>query len=248
MPADLRIVAEARAQDLARPHQALRVQAARAFRRAVCAQGRRQIDVACDLGVSVGTLRAWCTGAIAVPAWALLRFDAAPAAAQFSHPNRKGCTVAPLVDRGAHRRSTEPNRREHDGSAHVALSGEDTDSPSVLGKGENVGGRKPCAVFLDPPYDDDLRSPELYGTDDGAISAAVREWALANGDDPDLRIALCGYAGEHEMPGTWTEHAWKGARGYASDENANRERERIWFSPHCLRLEQQTSLFAARPA
>ncbi|HWA29159.1 MAG TPA: DNA adenine methylase [Lacunisphaera sp.] len=118
---------------------------------------------------------------------------------------------------------------------------------SVLGKGRNVGGRRPCAVFLDPPYSHEFRDPYLYSEDDAAISAQVREWALEHGDDPDLRIALCGYSGEHSMPATWTEHAWKGARGYAAEGNDNRELERIWFSPHCLPLEgsAQQSLFAS---
>lgn len=115
---------------------------------------------------------------------------------------------------------------------------------SVLGKGKNVGGRRPCAVFLDPPYSHEFRDPYLYSEDDPAIAAKVRDWALEHGDDPDLRIALCGYAGEHEMPKTWTEHAWKAARGYAGEGNDNRERERIWFSPHCLAPVAQTSLFA----
>lgn len=105
---------------------------------------------------------------------------------------------------------------------------------SVLGKGKNVGGRRPCAVFLDPPYSFELRDPYLYSEDDGAISAHVREWAIEHGDDPDLRIALCGYDGEHVMPASWSVHVWKGARGYATEENSNRERERIWFSPHCI--------------
>ena len=115
---------------------------------------------------------------------------------------------------------------------------------SVLGKGKNVGGRRPCAVFLDPPYSFEVRDPYLYSEDDAAISAQVRDWALERGDDPDLRIALCGYEGEHEMPKSWTCHEWKAARGYAGADNMNRERERIWFSPHCLPLEAQASLFA----
>lgn len=92
-------------------------------------------------------------------------------------------------------------------------------------------------------YSHEFRDPGLYSEDDAAISAKVRTWALEHGDDPDLRIALCGYSGEHEMPG-WTEYAWKGARGYASEDNNNRERERIWFSPHCLQFEEQRSLFS----
>lgn len=114
---------------------------------------------------------------------------------------------------------------------------------SVLGKGKNVGGRRPCAVFLDPPYGHELRDPYLYSEDDPAVAAQVREWALEHGDDPDLRIALCGYQGENEMPASWTEFAWKGSRGYAAEGNTNRERERIWFSPHCLPLNAQRGLF-----
>lgn len=118
--------------------------------------------------------------------------------------------------------------------------------PSVLGKGKNVGGRIPCGVLLDPPYSHDHRVPDLYVEDDASISTRVREWALEHGDDPDLRIALCGYAGEHEMPGSWTVMAWKAARGYASKENYNRGLERIWFSPHCLKAEQLSLLGDAR--
>jgi hypothetical protein len=121
--------------------------------------------------------------------------------------------------------------------------------PSVLGKGKNVGGRRPCAVFLDPPYDVELRNRHLYAEDDAGIAEAARNWAMEHGDDPDLRIALCGYEDGREMPTGWTTYAWKGARGYASDDNDNREKERIWFSPHCLKLAKparQSSLFDAR--
>lgn len=106
---------------------------------------------------------------------------------------------------------------------------------SVLGKGQNVGGRRPCAVFLDPPYDPALRCSYLYTEDSAGISSSARTWAIEHGDDPDLRIALCGYEGEHEMPGSWECISWKAARGYAATENENRAKERIWFSPHCLR-------------
>ena len=104
---------------------------------------------------------------------------------------------------------------------------------SVLGKGQGVGGRRHCAVFLDPPYSQELRDPGLYAEDAPAISAQVRQWAIEHGDDLELRIALCGYEGEHEMPSNWSELAWKGARGYAAEDNENRDKERIWFSPGC---------------
>jgi hypothetical protein len=102
-------------------------------------------------------------------------------------------------------------------------------------------------VFLDPPYGDDVgRKMTLYATESGTVAGDVRKWAIENGDNPDLRIALCGYSGEHEMPGSWEEIAWKAAGGYGSQSNGagreNAARETIWFSPHCLR--PQGNLFA----
>lgn len=94
-------------------------------------------------------------------------------------------------------------------------------------------------VFLDPPYSHDLR--ERCYSEDHDISAGVREWAIANGDNPEMRIALCGYDDEHgpHMPASWEVVAWKAHGGYSRSERgvANRERERIWFSPACLKAE-----------
>lgn len=102
-------------------------------------------------------------------------------------------------------------------------------------------GMSPCAVFLDPPYD----KHDHYVVDGRGASARARAWALANGDNAHFRIALCGYAGEHDMPGTWTEHAWKaqGGHGNRNAANKNRHRERVWFSPHCLPITEQRGLF-----
>lgn len=102
-------------------------------------------------------------------------------------------------------------------------------------------------VFLDPPYADEAgRTDGLYAQDDGAVAHAVREWAIEWGADKRMRIALCGYEGEHEMPSSWEAVAWKARGGYGSQgDNQAREnsgKETIWFSPHCLRL--QASLFA----
>jgi hypothetical protein len=99
-------------------------------------------------------------------------------------------------------------------------------------------------VFLDPPYAAEAdRNETLYAVDDLAIAHIVREWAIENGDNRELRIALCGYEGEHQMPDSWRCIAWKAKGGYGSQGNArgrdNANRERIWFSPHCL----STSLF-----
>lgn len=92
-------------------------------------------------------------------------------------------------------------------------------------------------VFLDPPYSAEEHDVEYAAHSN--VAADVRQWALDNGDNPLLRIALCGHEGEHEMSG-WTEIAWKARGGYGSQGNgrgrSNAGRERIWFSPHCLRV------------
>jgi hypothetical protein len=94
-------------------------------------------------------------------------------------------------------------------------------------------------VFLDPPYSAEAgRDPSIYSQDDLEVAHEVREWALENGSNPRLRIALCGYEGEHEMPG-WHCFAWKAVGGYAASagNTENAAKERIWFSPACLSLE-----------
>ncbi|HUX16023.1 MAG TPA: hypothetical protein VMW52_06090, partial [Phycisphaerae bacterium] len=110
------------------------------------------------------------------------------------------------------------------------------------------------AVFLDPPYGAEDRA-DCYSEDSRTVAADVQAWCIEQGDNPKLRIALCGYEGEHaelEALG-WDTVAWKASGGYANQGtqgNANRHRERIWFSPHCLRLDrpQQLALFAGDAA
>jgi hypothetical protein len=97
-------------------------------------------------------------------------------------------------------------------------------------------------IFLDPPYADTAkRTGDLYSKDSLTVAHAVRGWAIEHGDDPRLRICLAGYEGEHSMPGSWEAVAWKAKGGYASQstthDNPNARRERLWFSPHCLKAE-----------
>lgn len=98
-------------------------------------------------------------------------------------------------------------------------------------------------IFFDPPYDEDEHTVE-YAAGTGSVAADVRAWALANGGNPALRIALCGYAGEHDglADAGWQAVAWKARGGYGSQGDGrgrkNAARERIWFSPHCLSGEQ----------
>lgn len=114
-----------------------------------------------------------------------------------------------------------------------------------------------CGIFLDPPYDMRVVSGDssgrdgaapsdgLYSTHSNDVSKEVRQWALENGNNPLLKIALCGYEGEHDMPTEWECVPWKAHGGYGSQRGdrgyENAARERIWFSPSCLRL--QASLF-----
>lgn len=103
-------------------------------------------------------------------------------------------------------------------------------------------------VVLDPTYDRKMRSSRIYEIEDDTSSPRAREWAIANGDDPLLRIALMGLEGEHEMPESWTCVAWKSGGGYGNQAANGRGREnagleRIWFSRHCLNNQGQASLF-----
>jgi site-specific DNA-adenine methylase len=98
-------------------------------------------------------------------------------------------------------------------------------------------------VFLDPPYADTAgRDANIYAEDSLSVAHDVRAWAIEEGKNPLMRIALCGYDGEHEMPASWSVYEWKAQGGYANlgdgagRENANRER--IWFSPACLGAKQ----------
>lgn len=95
------------------------------------------------------------------------------------------------------------------------------------------------AVVLDPPYGEGAMDYAAGGNATG-VARDARDWAVANGDNPDLRIVLCGYEGAYDMPPTWEAVAWKNRGGYGSqgdgEGRANSHRERLWFSPSCLKL------------
>lgn len=101
-------------------------------------------------------------------------------------------------------------------------------------------------ILLDPPYGKKAgRTAKLYAHDSLDVAEEVRKWAVERGDDPHLRIVLCGYEGEHEMPSEWRCHAWKAKGGYGNHdgENANAGKERLWLSPHCIRAAEQIAMF-----
>jgi len=98
------------------------------------------------------------------------------------------------------------------------------------------------AVFLDSPYEQEGRA-DVYGFE-SRVFDLVRAWAIENGDNPLLRIAICGY--DFQMPEGWTLVRWKASGGYSGQgEGRGREnahKECIWFSPHCL--DPQAEAFA----
>jgi DNA adenine methylase len=100
------------------------------------------------------------------------------------------------------------------------------------------------SIILDPPYGKAAkRDKRLYAADSLDVANKVRDWAMANGDNPKLRIALFGYEVEHSaaMPPSWERLAWKAQGGYSNQGNGNdnKYKERIWFSPACLRVARQ---------
>ena len=119
----------------------------------------------------------------------------------------------------------------------------------ALSYGARVG------VFVDPPYLGAVRTADLYATDDHHIANGVREWCLANGDDPRLRIVLAGYSDEHDhlIPKSWRRHRWSTSAAYSTTasaarqdgNHANRGNEVLWISPHCV-PERAPDLFSSQ--
>ena len=104
------------------------------------------------------------------------------------------------------------------------------------------------AILLDPPY---AEGDEVYSEGGNSTFADVATWAAEHGTDERLRICLCGYAGTWAPPDGWVTVEWKAKGGYGSQSkkeggDVNAARERLWFSPGCLRPEvraPQASLF-----
>ena len=105
-----------------------------------------------------------------------------------------------------------------------------------------------CGVFLDPPYADTAnRAAGLYAHDSLTVAHDAREWAIANGNQPWLRIVFAGYEAEHSdhfARAGWREVEWFKAGhltgGYGNlgggdgGSTSQQNRERLWLSPHCL--------------
>jgi len=114
------------------------------------------------------------------------------------------------------------------------------------------GAGSPCGVFFDPPYGADAdRDMDVYEIDSGTVAADVRAWCIDHGDDRRLRIVLAGYEGEHnelEQRG-WKVIKWSTKGGYSTTGQGetrgklNALRERLWCSPHCVRVAREAVFF-----
>lgn len=96
---------------------------------------------------------------------------------------------------------------------------------------------KPSAIFFDPPYaEGEFFYAETQGKEEGArVTKDVQDFAIEKGDNPNVRIAVCGYVGTMTFPPSWEEVVWTAGKGFSPQGNDNRFKERIWFSPHCIR-------------
>jgi hypothetical protein len=97
-------------------------------------------------------------------------------------------------------------------------------------------------IFFDPPYSTEAgRDNALYAQDSGTVAHDVRAYCLERGADPRYRIALCGYEGEgHDalVGHGWDVVAWQAGGGYGNRSKkgkANAKRERLYFSPGCVK-------------
>ena len=102
-------------------------------------------------------------------------------------------------------------------------------------------GDGPCGMFLDPPYADSAdRHGGLYAEESGTVAHDVHAWCVEHGADPDYRIVLAGFDGEHSdelLERGWQEHkpfkaGWLKGGYRSSDGTHQMTRDRLWSSPH----------------
>ena len=101
-------------------------------------------------------------------------------------------------------------------------------------------------VFLDPPYDTECRSRDLYGSDLDGTSAGVAaqcyEWAeKAARERPEMRIAHCCRKGDFPLPEGWREVSRKFS-GVRRKDRREAHRDCLMLSPGCLTPGEQETL------
>lgn len=162
-------------------------------------------------------------------------------------------------DRGTHAETTsslyEVMQKLSDRLRHVRVCSGDWKrvlSSSAMGTNPSglAQGIAPCAVYLDPPYPG---YEHIYGITNDGLHDDIKKFCLEYGENPRVRIALSGYEGDYDLPG-WDVVEWKAHGGYANQskkhDNENARRERIWFSPTCIKPANDITIFdfLKRPA
>lgn len=91
---------------------------------------------------------------------------------------------------------------------------------------------KITAVFFDPPYGWDAgRRMSMYEHDEPHVAKDAARVAVLLGRQPGFRVCFAGLEGEHQFPPDWEVVAWQAPKARYE----NRSRERLWFSPGCLK-------------
>jgi site-specific DNA-adenine methylase len=113
-------------------------------------------------------------------------------------------------------------------------------TPSITYGNKGIGPKDITAVYLDPPYSFDNRTKVYKEKTD--IYHDVCDWAVANGDNPRLRIALSGYENDYQFPDDWQKVNWNTGGGMSSlgdggNGKENAKREVVYFSPRCLKVD-----------
>lgn len=109
-------------------------------------------------------------------------------------------------------------------------------TPSITFNNKGISSKCMTGIFLDPPYL--LKGRDKVYANESNVFKDVCDWAIENGDNKRLRIAVCGYDGDYIFPDTWKKFFWKANGGYGNAGNdrgkANSFKETIWFNNNCL--------------
>jgi site-specific DNA-adenine methylase len=112
-------------------------------------------------------------------------------------------------------------------------------TPSVTYNNNGISPKDITAILLDPPYL--YKGRDKVYTNEADVFKDVCKWAIDNGNNPKLRIAVCGYDGDYIFPDNWKTYNWQTLGGMGNLGNdrgkANSKREIIWFNQYCLDIK-----------
>ena len=116
---------------------------------------------------------------------------------------------------------------------------------SIMFRKDKINKTK-IAIYLDPPYsttktsrDEGCYKVSFMPSQDSCPSEEVNQFAIKYASYPNIRIAVCGYVGEHDNLARhgYRPMRWKANGGWARKESkgsVNRKMEVIWFSRSCF--------------